>query len=194
MRFFLDLFRPSLRMTAVGLCAAGILHLCIALASPHLQDSPAYRTVVKDLPLNAFKVLPPITSGTQMLPFMGPDARFAACRFDSTGGTVSASAYLPGPGWVLSIFSPAGDNVYSAVAQPSRGLDVQLRIIPLDDKLADIAPTTRVAALRDDQSLTIPIEKGVLLIRAPDQGSAYQARNVAGLEKARCSFTARPRS
>lgn len=194
MRNFLELFRPSLRMVAVGLAAAGILHLCIALASPHLVDSPAYRSMIDGLPQNKFTLLPQSAPGAQKLPFLGPDARFAACAFDATGGTLAVAARLPAPGWVLSIFNPAGDNIYSAVAQPSRPLDVALRIVPLDDKLANVAPTTREIATRNEAALTIPIEKGLMLLRAPDQGSAYQARNLAVLSKAACTYTARARS
>lgn len=193
MRFLLDLFRPSVRMVAVGVCMAGILHLCVALASPLLSDSPAYRTLAKGLTLNTFTVLPPVTPGTEKLPYMGPESRYAACLFDSKGGSVAVTASLPSPGWVLSIFTPAGDNIYSAVAQPARALDIELRLVPLDDKAAAIVPTQHEIAARDDTALTVPVERGILVIRAPDQGNAYQARNLAGLARAKCAYTARPK-
>jgi uncharacterized membrane protein len=193
MRGLFDLFRPSLRHVAAAFFAAGILHLCIALAAPHLSDSLAYRQFTEDLPLHKFESLAPVTPESQKLPFMGPDARYAACRFDATGGVVAVEVQLPAPGWVLSIFTPAGENIYSAVAQPSRALSVSLRLLPSDDRAADLSQEARGLAGREDGSLAVVAEQGLLLLRAPDQGTAYRARNLAGLARASCSYTARAR-
>jgi uncharacterized membrane protein len=194
MRFLLlELFRPSLRHLAVGVCAAGVLHLCIALAAPEVSVSRGYRDLTQGLELHKFKLLPPITPAAQKLPYMGPEARYAVCLFDARDGTVSVSARLPTPGWVLSIFNPAGENIYSAVTQPTRSLDIALTIVPAEESHADIAALSGSGTLKDDTSLQVVASKGLLVVRAPDQGSAYLPRNLATLSEARCSYRARRR-
>lgn len=188
MRFIPGLSWPSPRNVAAAICAAGILHIVLMLVGPELTQSPAYRTLAETLPLNKFQVLPAITPQSQKVPFMGPDAQYAACRFDTKDGSVAVKAVLPGPGWVISIFSPAGDNIYSAVARPGQTLEIGLKIIPSDDRFTGLPAEASGGVPRVESTLAVAAQKGVVLIRAPDQGSPYRARNLAELQRASCAY------
>lgn len=190
MTFIPGLSWPSPRYVAAAICAAGILHIVLTLIGPELTQSPAYRTLAEGLPLNKFEVLPPVTPQSQKVPFMGPDAQYAACRFDARNGSVAVKAVLPGPGWVISIFSPAGDNIYSAVARPGQTLEISLKILPSEDRFAGLPSETGIGLPSAENALAVAAQKGVILIRAPDQGIPYRARNLAELQRANCAYRA----
>lgn len=194
MTFLRDLLRPSLRVVLAAICAAGVLHICITLASPYLSRSPAYAELTKDLAPHRMVLLEPVGPEQQPLPFMGPEAQYAACLFDAREGAVTVRAKLPAPGWVLSIYVPSGDNIYSAVAPPGRTIDVALNIVPTDDGFAELPLETDTDGVRSRAVLTVPARKGLVLVRAPDQGPAYRARNLAELRRAACAFTPRERT
>jgi uncharacterized membrane protein len=175
------------RLVAAALFAIGILHIVATLAAPEFAATTAYDQLVEDLPLNTMHVLPPVSPATQRLPFMSPDARYAICRFDSTDGAVSLTASLPGPGWVLALYSPEGDNFFASVAQPGRRTDISLLLVPSEDRIG-AAPEARKAAAQEESVLAIAAQAGVALLRAPDQGQAYATRNLAELGRSRCAF------
>lgn len=181
--------RVKFRVIVTAILATVILHILTTLAAPRLAPSPAYGRLVKLLPVNAMKVLPPIAPGAQPLPFMGPDSRYAMCLFDTTKGSVRVTATLPGAGWSLSVFSDKGDSVYTSVAQPGRRTDVSLRLSTSDGKFAGLTPEAAGQAIQEDRSLSLSVKRGVAILRAPDQGNAYGALNEAELKRALCSVT-----
>lgn len=186
MRVLRTLLHPNLRIVALALCAMGILHVCVTLAAPRLAPSPAYKRLAANLALHSMQILPPVAPASQPLPFMSSDARYAVCRFDTTKGPVGVRATLPGPGWVLALYSPAGDNFYVAVAQPGRRTDVSLTLVPSDERFTGLTPQAQGKPAVENSTLTVGAEQGIVLVRAPDQGAAYQARNLAELKRAVC--------
>lgn len=175
------------RLIAAALFAVGILHILATLAAPELAVSRAYDRMAAGLPVNSMTLLPPITPNTQPLPFLSPDARYALCRFDTSDGAVALTASLPGPGWILALYSPEGDNFFASVAQPGRRTEVSLLLVPAADQSL-LAPLSIDASKSGDSSLTVAAQKGLAVLRAPDQGQAYSARNLAELKRARCGF------
>jgi uncharacterized membrane protein len=190
MKLPLTLLQPKLRHVMAALCAAGALHLCVTLAAPELSDSPAYRRLAARLEPHKMQVLPPVTPANQELAFMGPEQRYAACLFLTRNGSVAMKATLPGPGWVVSIHAPSGENFYSAVAQPGRPLEVSVKLVPADDRFAGLGAQVRESTLGENATLAVPADAGIIIVRAPDQGSAYRARNLAVLRQASCAYTA----
>jgi uncharacterized membrane protein len=183
--------RINLRLVAAAFCAVAILHIIATLVAPELAPSRAYELVSRDLPLNTMQVLPTVTPSSQRLPFMAPDARYAMCRFDTKNGSVALTATLPGPGWILALYSTAGDNFFTSIAQPGRRTDVSLLLVPSDDRFHGLTPAAAGTASGQEPSmLTVPAQSGVAIVRAPEQGQAYRARNLAELKRARCAFRA----
>lgn len=173
------------RIIAATFSAAAILHIGATLAAPEIASAPAYARLSL-LPVNAMQVIPPITAETQLLPFLSPDARYAMCRFDSSNGTVVITATLPEPGWTLSLHSKEGDNFYTAVAQPGRTTNVALLLIPTEERFAGLTPEAKGKSNEESVSLTLVASEGVAVLRAPDTGHAYRARNDAALARAKC--------
>lgn len=180
--------RVKFRVIVTALFAVLILHILATLAAPRLAPSPAYRRLAEILPANAMQVLPPVAPGAQPLPFMGPDSRYAMCRFDTTKGPIQITASLPGAGWSMSLFSEKGDSLYTAVAQPGRRTDISLVLSTTDEKFAGLTPEAAGRSVKEDRSLAIAAKRGIAILRAPDQGVAYKAVNEAELKRSLCGL------
>jgi uncharacterized membrane protein len=188
--YALKLFKKiNWRLIAAALCAVGILHILATLAAPELTPSRAFNRLAGKLPINTMQLLPPIAPDNQPLPFLSPDARYALCRFDTTDGAVSLTASLPGPGWVLALYSPEGENFFASIAQPGRRREVSLLLVPSEERFNLLAAhRPRTAENKRNTTLRVGAQKGLAIVRAPDMGSAYDARNLALLKRARCTF------
>jgi uncharacterized membrane protein len=180
--------RVQFRVIALALFAVLILHILATLAAPRLAPSTAYSRLADLLPVNSMQILPPIAPGAQPLPFMGPDSRYAMCRFDSTKGPVQISAILPGAGWSLSLFTDKGDSLYTSVAQPGRRTEISLVLVTSDEKFAGLTPEASGQSVKEDRSLSLPAKRGIAILRAPDQGLAYKALNEAELKRSLCGM------
>ena len=172
-----------------ALFAAAILHIMATLATPLLIPSSGYSRFAKGLEVNSMQILPVVTAEAQPIPFLSPDARYAVCRFDTKNGTVNLSAVLPEPGWILALFSPSGDNFFTSVASPERRPEVSIRLVPGEETWRGSSEMTPGIAVTQEATLTIPANKGLAIIRAPDRGEAYRARSMAELKRANCQFT-----
>lgn len=171
-------------LTAAALFAAAILHILATLATPHLIPASGYERFAASLPENTMQILPVVAPDAQPLPFFSPDARYAACRFDTRHGPISLSAVLPEPGWMVALFSPAGDNFFSSLASPNARPEVSILLVPSAD--AQRQPAGDSMAVTAASTLTIPAHEGIALIRAPDRGEAYEQRAIATLGRASC--------
>jgi uncharacterized membrane protein len=168
--------------------AAGILHICATLAAPYLTAASAYSRLAPALPLNKIQVLHPITPGAEPLPFLSPHARYAMCRFDTANGPVNVTATLPpDPGWMLAVISPQGDNVYAAASTPGRSTPIALVLVPSEDHFLGVTPEARGIARDVQPPAPIAATRGIVVVRGPDKGLAYQKEVEANLSKARCS-------
>lgn len=176
----------NIPLAAAALFAAAILHILATLATPHLIPTSGYGRLAGELPENAMQILPEVTADAQPLPFFAPDARYAICRFDTRDGPVALTAVLPEPGWVLALFSPAGDNFFTSVASPSRRPEVSILLVAGGDEAWRLGRTAPDVAVTQEATLTIPANEGIALIRAPDRGEAYRQRAMAGLKRADC--------
>lgn len=178
--------RTDWRFVGAAFCAAAILHIVMTLMAPELAAAPPYRRLRTMLPVNTMTILPPITFETQPLPFMAPDARYAMCRFDSSKSEIEITATLPGPGWSLALHSKDGENFYTAVAQPGRETDVSLLLIPSDERFTGLTAEAVGRGSEESRSLTLVAPEGLAILRAPDLGQSYRARNEEALARAKC--------
>ena len=190
----------NIPLVAAALFASAILHIVATFATPHLTPRSAYSRLSQALPVNKMQVLPEIAPGAQPLPYMTPDARYAACYFNAKRGTVTLSAVLPEPGWALQLYSPAGEAFFTSVGVPTRRTEVTLLIVPGDDAwrlgaqptglaAGDPAASTPLAvATPQDAALTLPATEGIAVLRAPDQGEAYRNRALAEPGRAKCTY------
>ncbi len=168
--------------------AAGILHICATLAAPYLTAASAYSRLAPALPVNKMQVLHDIAPGTEPLPFLSPDARYAMCRFDASNGPVSISATLPpDPGWMLAVITPQGDNVYAAASAPGRETPITLVLVPSENHFLGVTPEARGVAGDRQPPVAVAATRGIVVIRGPDKGLAYRAEAQRNMKRATCS-------
>ena len=175
------------RLTATGrhrVLVAGIVHIGATLAAPVFGSGNAFQKMRDVLPLNTMIVLPPSAPGRQLLPFMQPDALYAMCRYELTGGPVSVTAAVADSGWVLSLHTPRGDNFYVMPRQLLRRNEVSFLVVPSGHGEHGRAP--KVANPTDTQ-VASPSVEGLIVVRAPLKGVAWQAATETALRRSSCT-------
>jgi uncharacterized membrane protein len=180
------------RRTLVGAALlGGILHICVTFAAPVLATfampmlgSTAYQQLRDSLPLNKMIVLPPPAHGRQILPFLPPDMLYAMCRYELAGGPIAVTAALTDAGAVLSLHTPRGDNFYVLPGQSLRRAEVSFLVVPSAGTDSALVQQRATAA---DAQVASPTLEGLIVVRLPIRGLAWQAETQAMLERASCT-------
>lgn len=184
--WFTWVIKIDLRVVAAAIVAIGILHICATFAAPHLAGKTAYEKLVPILPTNSFVILPPVRPGRQPLPFMGPDVRYTMCRYDTTDKPVTVTAALPGKGWSLAIQSTQGETLYVATGQDGRPTVITVQLVRSAEHFQGLTPESLGFADNREAPQSVQSRKGIAVVRAPDQGLAYDRSTVIGLRRAKC--------
>ena len=175
------------RVVCAGFFAIGALHLLAVFTEPYAARSHAYARLESQLPLNRMVMLPPLTAESQLLPFQSPDARYAMCRFTTAKGPVAVKATLLGPGWALTVYSETGESLNTTLAALDRPrTEVALRLMPSDERFMGLTPQARGERTRATAALPVGARSGLIVIRAPDRGSAFRDLHDAALLQASC--------
>jgi uncharacterized membrane protein len=178
-----SVFEPGHILTA--LLTAGIVHIATTFAITALGTGSAYRTLRSVLPANELVVLPAQVPGAQALPFLSPDMLYAFCRFDLARGAIEISARLPEAGWSLALYTRTGDNFYATPGQKNSPVLSQFVLAPATDRLINLTPGVRKNDV-DLSQVTSPDMEGLLVIRAPLKGVAFDEAVKAELKQAKC--------
>jgi uncharacterized membrane protein len=96
----------------LALVVGGIVHIAATMILPQFAKAGAFQQLAQVLPVNRMRILPPIDATNQPLPYVGPDVRLAVCRYDVSDGPVAVKVALPDSGWMLALYTEAGDNFY----------------------------------------------------------------------------------
>jgi uncharacterized membrane protein len=179
-----SVFEPGHILTA--LLTAGIVHIATTFAITALGTGSAYRTLRGVLPANELVVLPAQAPGAQALPFLLPDMLYAFCRFDLASGPIEISARLPEAGWSLALYTRTGDNFYATPGQKAAPVTSQFVLAPASDRLINLTPGVRKNDV-DLSQVTSPDTEGLLVIRAPLKGVAFEDAVKAELKQAKCA-------
>jgi uncharacterized membrane protein len=172
------------RTFAGGAMLGGIIHICATFAAPVFGSGHAYQRLSATLPLNKMVLLPPPAAGSQILPYLQPDMLYAMCRYELTGGPVSVTAAVTGPGWVLSLHTPEGDNYYVLPGQQLRRGEVSFLLVPR--ATIETAHAPRPASPTDTE-VASPTREGLIVLRAPVVGRAWLAETEATLAGSSCT-------
>ncbi len=168
----------------LSLIGAGIVHLLATLSVPLLAGG-AVNALRASLPANTMKLLPRQAPGAHTLPFLSPDMGYAMCRYDLAALPVAVRAVLPDAGWSVALYTPQGDNFYAVPANETKRTDVAFVIVPASDRLFNITPGVRRADV-DAAQVTSPQREGLVVVRGPRRGLAYDAEMTAALALATC--------
>ena len=178
--------RLSLHVVLVALVTGGLVHITSTLAIPYMGTVTAVDRVSAGLSLNTMHILPPATPGNELLPFNDPTHQLAVCPFDLDGGLLTVTATLPDPGWSLAIYTPLGDNYYAVAAAGLRQSEVTLVLEPTRATLLNLFGIG-TAPNFDPSRIQAPESRGLIVIRAPRHGHAFDARTAETLSRARCA-------
>ena len=179
-----SILAPGHILTA--LLAGGIIHIATTFAITTLGTGSAYRQLRAALPVNELVVLPAQTPSTQLLPFLAPDMLYAICRFDLNSGPLEVKAMLPEAGWSLALYTRSGDNFYATPGQGLRPVPVTFVLSPASDRLVNLTPGVRKSDV-DVSQVTSPDAEGLMVIRAPLKGVAFEATARTELKAATCA-------
>lgn len=163
-----------------------VVHILVVLLLPEVSQSSAYRRLAKTLPVNQIQILPPVSPDNQPLPFMSPDMRYAACRFDLSAGPVAVSANVIDTSWMLALYSVDGANVSTISGATLQSGRVSFVLVPDGDRLYSGILGGRGTAIARSTKVKFPSKLGMLIISVPHQGTAYAASNAAALRQANC--------
>ncbi len=170
----------------LALVAGGIIHIVTTFAIPTIGTGSAWNRLSVLVPTaNRMALLAPAAPGNLPLPFLAPDMRYAMCRYDLTLGPVQVDAVLPEPGWSLTLYTPQGDNYYAVPAQAQRRTELSFQIVAASDRLIQLAPGVRRADVNLSQ-VTSQTREGLVVLRAPIRGVAFQAEADRVLRAATC--------
>jgi uncharacterized membrane protein len=178
---------PSVRLRTIvaGLLAAGIVHIVLTFAWPSIKGRQVFTGIKAAMPVNQMRLLPPTSAKSpQVLAFQAPDMRYAICRFDASDSAIVARASLPEPGWTFSIHGPTGETVYVITGQEQKRTDIALLLLPPGDRFLGVLPEARLGSGLSQLQLTV--KEGIIILRAPNKGPAYNAEVDAELVKASC--------
>jgi uncharacterized membrane protein len=170
------------RTLAGGALLGGVFHICATFAAPVFSSGHAFEELRASLPLNSMVVLAPPAPGRQILPFLPPDMLYAMCRYELTGGPVSLTAAVAGPGWSLSLHTPQGDNFYVLPGQQLQGGEVSFLLVPSAE-----AAQPQHHATPTDTKVASPTTEGLIVVRAPLIGLAWLAQTDALLRRSSCT-------
>lgn len=169
---------------------AAASHIAATLLAMNDATGRAHQRLSNGLPPNTMSLLAPVTPNAQPLPYLAPDARYAMCPFSTEDGPLSVNAVLPDLGWSLGVYHADGSSAYFAAGAPGRVTTIALTVVPDDTRFMGLTPQARGLGIDASPQLAVGAKSGVIVVRAPDRGSAYTTSATDTLALARCSRAA----
>jgi len=173
------------RAILAGILAGGIIHIVVTLAIPYISTSSAFIQISAAIPGNKLTIAPIASARSQLMPFMTPDVRYALCRYDIARGPVRISARLLDPSWTLALYTPQGDNFHTTSGLATRRNDVSFDLVPPAPKFLGLFPTS-VPTTSERVTVNVPQKIGLMVLRAPINGTAFTEEVDKTLKLASC--------
>jgi uncharacterized membrane protein len=169
----------------LALVLAGLIHVVAVLALPELAPKSGYGRLASLGPANTMIQIPPAAPGRQVLPMMGPDVRYAFCRFDLADGPVRLNAKVANELLLIALYTPEGENFYSVVAPDMKRPEIDLIIITGDQAVAEAG----VDAPESSENVIVvnsPVRDGIALLRMTMNGPSRASHVERTLAAASC--------
>ena len=181
--------RLSWYTALLALVVGGLIHIAATMIVPQLAKASAFQQLAQMLPVNRMRILPPIDAATQPLPYVGPDVRLAVCRFDVGDSPVAVKVTLPDSGWMLALYTEAGDNFYILPAQEGRAVDLTLTLTARGERSFSLLSFGGRAAQTSISQIEVPQTKGFAVVRAPMRGRAFAGEIESTLKRSGCEVS-----
>jgi uncharacterized membrane protein len=179
--------RIPLLYALLCLVLAGLIHIAAVLALPALAPKNAWARLVPLGVPNAMIMLPAASPGNQAMPMMGPDIRYAICRFDLKPGPVRLRAGVPNDLWLIALYTPEGENFYTVQGADMPHAQIDLIIAKEEQEVAEGGVDAPESA-EDVVVVRSPVEQGVAVVRAPLSGDSRAASVEAALRASYCGL------
>lgn len=176
----------SWKTPVLALICGAILHIAFTLAGPTITGPSVARRMLGLLPSNKLTVLAPVTPETQPWHDLGAGARVAVCPFDAEDRGVLARAVLPGSGWIFAVYDLEGNNIYSVAGSNERATQMSVLMMAPTDEDIDLSSAPRSSD--KEAEVTLPVRRGIFILKAPDRGPAYARDAEAALKAASCAL------
>ena len=170
----------------VAAVLGGIIHICTILALPHLAEKDAWARLAALAPVNKMLVLPQATPEAQALPMMAPDIRYAACRYDLSGGALKIRAPMRNGLWSVALYTRHGANYYLITGAEVKRPEISILLNTVSDEQFDTFIEKQDEDL-GEISVKAPSPRGILLVRAPMPSSGYGGLTETALQSADCA-------
>ena len=182
--------------SAVGIVLGTILHIGYVLAAPHLSAHTAWRQLAPQLPVNEMKLLPPVRPGAQPLPFMAPDVRYAMCRFDLAAGPLQVRTPLLDASWLVMLFTAQGENFTTFASSDVQKSELEMTVTSsTEQSLLQAMQTFLTRTQKETRGprdpglmITAPTREGLVVVRAPVLGVAFDKQVEEALSAAACGL------
>jgi uncharacterized membrane protein len=169
---------------------AGLIHIAAVLALPLLAPKKAYARLAPLGRANTMIQIPATAPGSEIMPMMAPDVRYAFCRFDLTDGPVRLRAAVPDDLWMIAFYTPTGDNFYTIAGADMRRGQIDLVIARADQAVAEAGVDAPEEA-DDVVVVNSPETDGIAMIRAPLAGPSHGKRAEEALKATYCGAKSR---
>ncbi len=179
--------RVPLLYALLCLALAGVIHIVAVLTLPSLAPLNAWARLVPLGPSNTMILLPSAAPGREAMPMMGPDIRYAICRFDLKPGPVRLRAGVPNDLWMIALYTPESDNFYTVQGADMRRAQIDLIIAKEEQDVAEAGIDAPEGA---DEVVVVksPVEQGIAVIRAPLSGQSRAGSVEAALKESFCGL------
>lgn len=164
---------------------ASIIHIAAVLGVPHLATNNAWSRLSGLAETNTMVMLPPASAEAQVLPLLAPDMRYAVCRYDVSAGPVRVSTQLLDDVWLITLFTPQGDNFYAISGGDLKRSRVEMILSTEAEALLQLEADA-VEGAENIVVVRVPQPTGIAMIRAPLRGPSFAARTEAALQRASC--------
>ncbi|MGH1352584.1 MAG: DUF1254 domain-containing protein [Methyloligellaceae bacterium] len=164
---------------------AGIVHILAVLNLPSLAPKSAWFRLRNDVPVNKMLLLAKLDEKPSLLPMMAPDVRYAICRYDLSKGPVTIRSKIPNALFSVAAYDQLGQNFYVITGASLQREELYLVVT----QNSNTAEEEVSASEKSDDVVVINSagSKGVLLLRAPIAGPAYELQTEELLKNATCS-------
>ncbi len=163
---------------------SGIVHILAVINLPSLAPKSAWFRLRNDVPVNKMLLLEKMDEKPSLLPLMAPDVRYAICRYDLTKGPVTIRAKIPNDLFSIAAYDQLGQNFYVITGASLQRSDLYLVVTQNSAAEAEVSASEK----SDDVVVINSVNaKGILLLRAPVAGPAYEQLTEDLLRKATCS-------
>lgn len=183
---FLQFFRLSWFSLGLAVLLAGIIHVIAVFSMPHLVTRKAWDLLTAIGPTNSIHVLPAASPVHQSLPFMAPNVRYAVCRYDLAAGPVRLKTKVFDELSLIAFYTTSGANFYTISGTDIKRDTIEVFISTQAEPVVETDPDAT-----DDSDnavvVTVPSERGVVVIRTPLAGKSQAAHAEKALAEASCS-------